>query len=143
VAACTLAGCGGADDNLPREPISGTVTFEGQPIKSGSIQFVPEKTKEGITSGGVITDGHFDVARAVGPVPGQYKVRIFAAGGSGAAANAGEPPGPGPTVEKKERIARTGGGGGGLIPVRYNLQTELTADVKVGGPNTFTFDLKK
>ena len=141
VTASGLAGCGGAIDTLPRQPISGTVTFEGEPLKSGSIQFVPDKTKEGITSGGVITDGRFDVAQADGPVPGQYKVIIFAAGGSGAAANAGEPPGPGPTVEKKGRLDRSGGGG--LIPMRYNLRTELKAEVKAGGANTFTFDLKK
>ena len=140
-AACGLAGCGGAIDTLPREPISGTVTFEGEPLKSGSIQFLPDKTKEGITSGGVITDGRFDVAQAEGPVPGQYKVIIFAAGGSGTAANAGEPPGPGPTVEKKERLDRSRRGG--LIPTRYNLQSELKAEVKAGGPNTFAFDLKK
>ena len=30
-----------------------------------------------------------------------------------------------------------------LIPPRYNSQTELTAEVKAGGPNTYTFDLKK
>jgi hypothetical protein len=31
----------------------------------------------------------------------------------------------------------------GRIPLRYNLETELTAEVKAGGPNTFTFALDK
>jgi len=31
----------------------------------------------------------------------------------------------------------------GMIPVRYNLQTELTAQVKTDGPNTYEFVLKK
>ena len=30
-----------------------------------------------------------------------------------------------------------------LIPPRYNSQTELTAEVKAGGPNVYAFDLKK
>jgi hypothetical protein len=138
VAACGLAGCGGASDHLPREPISGTVTFDGRPLKSGSIQLTPVQTKEGIASGGMVTDGRFDVARADGPVPGQYKVMIFAAGESGAAANAAEPSGPG-LAQEKAMAKRTAG----LIPLRYNLQTELTAEVTAGGPNTYTFDLKK
>src|SRR5690349_8575855 len=82
VAVCGLAGCGGAGDDLPREPISGTVSFDGQPLKSGSIQFQPVQTKEGISTGGMIDDGRFTVPRNEGPVPGNYKVMIFAAGES-------------------------------------------------------------
>src|SRR5438132_10117593 len=89
-AACGLAGCGGAGDQLPREPVSGTVTFDGQPLKSGTIRFVPVQTKEGIDSGGMVTDGRFAVPRQEGPVPGNYKVMIFAAGEPGAAAKSDE-----------------------------------------------------
>jgi hypothetical protein len=32
--------------------------------------------------------------------------------------------------------------GVGAIPMRFNLQSELTAEVKAGGPNDYTFDLK-
>jgi hypothetical protein len=32
--------------------------------------------------------------------------------------------------------------GTGSIPLRFNLKTELTAEVTSGGPNTYTFDLK-
>jgi hypothetical protein len=138
-AACSLSGCGAGDD-LPREPISGTVTFEGQPIRSGSIQFVPQKTKEGVASGGIIADGRFSVARDDGPVPGSYQVMIFAADQTQAASPV-EPPGAGatPAEKKKARAERSAV----LIPVRYNMQSELTAEVKAGGPNTYTFDLKK
>ncbi|WP_255487502.1 hypothetical protein [Paludisphaera rhizosphaerae] len=28
-----------------------------------------------------------------------------------------------------------------VVPGRYNVKSELKADVKAGGPNSFTFDL--
>jgi hypothetical protein len=136
IALVTLAttGCWGGGDNLPREPISGTVTFDNSPLKGGSIQFLPEQSAGGISSGGVITDGRFQVAKADGPIPGKYKVMIFAEGGRGAMKRADEAPG------RPEPAAM---GPAGLIPLRYNFQTELTADVKAGGPNDFTYDLRK
>jgi hypothetical protein len=130
------AGCGGRQDALPREPISGTVSFNGAPLKSGTIQFAPDGTKEGIASGGLITDGGFQVARDDGPVPGKYRVLIFAEGAPQAAAKPEE----GPVQEAKGDGKRAMGVG--LIPMRYNLKTELTAEVAAGGPNSFTFDLK-
>src|SRR5262249_35549567 len=137
--ACSLSGCG-TGDGLPREPISGSVTFEGQPIPSGSIQFVPQKSKDGIASGGVIADGQFRVARDDGPVPGSYQVMIFAADQTQSASPV-EPPGAGATpAEKKQAPAKRPAA---LIPPRYNIQSALTAEVKAGGPNLYTFDLKK
>jgi hypothetical protein len=139
--ACIASGCGSGDD-LPREPISGTVTFEGQPIASGSIQFLPRQTKEGIASGGVIADGRFRVVREDGPVPGSYQVMIFASDPTQAASPV-EPPGPGAgatTAEKKQARAKRSAE---LLPLRYNLKSELIAEVKAGGPNVYTFDLKK
>src|SRR4051794_11805401 len=37
-AAFVVAGCDRATDELPREPASGTVTFDGRPLESGTIQ---------------------------------------------------------------------------------------------------------
>jgi hypothetical protein len=143
LAACGLAGCGGASDNLPREAISGTVTFDGQPLKHGSIQFTPVQAKDGVATGGMITAGRFDVPRDVGPVPGNYQVMIFAAGGSPAAAESdpSEPAGPSLKSALPQKTARARPTTG-LIPIRYNLKSELKAEVKAGGPNIYTFDLK-
>jgi hypothetical protein len=143
LAACGLAGCGGAGDRLPREPISGTVTFNGQPLKSGSIQFMPAQTKEGVATGGMITDGWFDVPRDAGPVPGNYQVMIFATGDTPAAADPGpgEPAGPGIKSAIPQKTARARPTTG-LIPLRYNLKSELKAEVEAGGRNIYTFDLK-
>ena len=38
----TAAGCSQSSDELPREPVSGTVTLDGQPLASGTIQFSPD-----------------------------------------------------------------------------------------------------
>jgi hypothetical protein len=129
------AGCGAGDD-LPREPISGTVTFKGEPVKSGTIQFVPMAGREGVSSGGIITDGSFQVAREDGPIPGTYSVMIFAGDRPRPATKDGVMPGDEPRAEGKPALSV------GLIPMRFNLKTELTAEVKPGGPNAYTFDLK-
>src|SRR5262245_6767445 len=136
VTALAPVGCGGAEDNLPREPIAGTVTFNGEPLKSGTIQFVPMAGKDGVSSGGMITDGSFRVNRDDGPIPGKYSVMIFGAGAPGAATAPGEAPGQEPKAAGKRSM------GVGQIPLRFNLKTELTAEVTPGGPNTYTFDLK-
>lgn len=41
-----LAGCGGQSDAVPRQAVSGTVTFGGQPLTQGTIQFLPASTEQ-------------------------------------------------------------------------------------------------
>jgi hypothetical protein len=134
--ALVLPGCGGREDNLPRQPISGTVTFDGKPLKAGTIQFFPAGQQEGVAAGGFVTDGRFQVEQKDGPVPGKYSVMIFARDDAPQPA-AAEDAMPG---DLKPRRAQTSGG---RIPLRYNLQTELKAEVKPGGPNTYAFVLEK
>jgi hypothetical protein len=140
VTALVPLGCGGADDDLPREPISGTVTFDGKPLKNGLIHFVPTTQKEAIASGGIITDGQFKVIEKEGPVPGKYSVMIFARD-----ENPQPQPGPDPAVNEMpgEIKAPRPKSNVGLIPLRYNLNTELSAEVKPDGPNAFAFVLEK
>lgn len=136
VALAAAGGCSEVDD-VPREPISGTVNLDGQPLKIGTIQFLPEAAEAGVASGGTVVDGRFDVARAEGPGPGTYKVMIFSQGKipkEPIELNNNEMPG---AIQAKP-APRTG-----EIPIRYNFQTELTAVVKPGGPNSYDFDLKK
>jgi len=78
MAGLAAPGCGSREDNLPRQPIAGTVTFDGAPLKAGTIQFYPATEKEGIAAGGFVVDGQFKVAQKEGPVPGKYSVMIFA-----------------------------------------------------------------
>jgi len=73
------AGCG--QKNL--EPLSGTVTFNGEPLKVGAIVFVAAGTDGGksvdaaappATAG--IKDGHFEVPQEWGLKHGPYQVTI-------------------------------------------------------------------
>lgn len=138
VALAACAGCGGDDDDLPRKSVSGTVTFEGQPLAQGRIQFEPSSPDARVTAGAEITDGRFAIPRDQGPTPGDYRIMVTSAVArkSGADVAPGDEPAkrggpmlPAPAVE--------------LIPKEYNAQTKLTAKVDARGPNVFEFTLKK
>ena len=122
------------EDNLPREAISGTVTFDGGPLPKGTIQFRPATQAEATAAGAMIDEGRFFIPRAQGLVPGKYKVQIDSREDAGAPLAEGELPGAFKVLKKKPAA---------LIPARYNTRTELTAEVTSGGPNDFKFDLKK
>ncbi len=60
-------GCGGST------VVSGTVTYNGEPVANGSIQFLPEDGK-GPSAGGMITGGKYRIAEKL--TPGKKTVRI-------------------------------------------------------------------
>jgi hypothetical protein len=129
-------GCSSPEDNLPRQAVSGTVSFEGQRVAKGSIQLIPTGPDQQTGVGAMIDGGSYSIARARGPVPGLYRVVINApdpASASAPRANGGvELLGNGPVQVGRE-----------LIPKEYNVATTLTAEVKAGEKNIFDFDLKK
>jgi hypothetical protein len=126
-----LGGCGGADDDLPRQALSGTVTLDGQPLELGIIQFQPSSAQEPLPAGAEIKDGTFTIARDEGPTPGNYRVFITSSGGK-------KPPTPaGTSGEKMPGIMPD------LIPAKYNSNSTLTVKVEADKPNTFDFPLKK
>ena len=128
VVALASVGCGGGGDDLPREPVSGKVTLDGQPLEKGMITFIPTRGTEPVASG-VIEGGAYAVARADGPVPGPHRVTIWAKKPTGKKLR--DPDNPDQMIEEVRDV----------IPPRYNLNSELTAEVKAGGNNTFDFDL--
>lgn len=133
-----IVGCGGAaHDDLPRRAISGTVTFDGQPLKTGFIQFHPATATEGMAAGGEIIDGRFDIPRDKGPVPGSYKVQINSLDEvPPPAVDADQMPGEIQIPDRRTVSSRP-------IPPRYNAHTELTAVVSPDKENTYKFDLEK
>ena len=64
-----LSGC--SDNGLIK--ISGTVTFDGEPIPEGSISFMPVDGK-GVTAGGEIKNGKYTAEVS----PGEMAVQIYA-----------------------------------------------------------------
>jgi hypothetical protein len=128
--ALNLSGCG-ASDELPRQAVSGTVTFAGKRLDAGLITFLPETAEMATQGGGPIVAGKYAIARDQGLVPGKYKVTISSSGGGKETIvdTTNNMPGM-PPVPSKE-----------VIPERYNTASTLTAEVKAEGANVFDFDL--
>jgi hypothetical protein len=105
-----LAGCGRSDGLTA---VSGTVSYDGQPVKKGTVTFLPADGN-GPTAAAVIADGKYSVKVA----PGRKLVRI-----EGYKVLGRRPYNPGnpksPMVDKQEQI----------LPQRYNAKSELTREI--------------
>ncbi|MHC2068630.1 hypothetical protein ACYFX5_14285 [Bremerella sp. T1] len=82
--AAVLLGCGlltlgcAKSDGLDRFHLSGEVTYDGQPVPKGEIQFTPN-SREGNPGPGTfinIENGHYETAPGKGVLGGAYGVRI-------------------------------------------------------------------
>jgi hypothetical protein len=101
VAVGAVAGC--SDDGPKRQRLSGSVTFDGQPIAYGDVVFTPDGAKKNSGPQGIanIRDGKYDTA---------------AEGGKGI--------GGGPTI-----IRVTGfSGPGGKLLCEYEMEADLPRD---------------
>ncbi len=116
-------------DGLDRQPIQGSVTLDGQPLADGAVLFEPVSNETGTAVGTTIQAGTFAIPRALGPVPGAYRVRIYSASSIQA------PPGPGQSARTTRPMVER-------IPERYNAQTILKAQVAGRQANHFRFTLE-
>ncbi|MCS7304108.1 MAG: hypothetical protein NZ602_03235 [Thermoguttaceae bacterium] len=112
------AGCG--QKGPQTYPVSGTVTFDGQPIPEGRISFVPEDGKAAPDSAPIV-QGKFQFQVKAG----RHRVEIVADRPTGKVD---------PVMGMAPRES--------YIPACYNSQTILRAEVTPQGPNQFTFELK-
>lgn len=72
-------GCGGSSDGPPRFRVSGTVTYDGQPVHMGRITFTPDSQKGNTGPAGYadIRNGRFDTGQdGQGVVGGPHVVMI-------------------------------------------------------------------
>ncbi len=72
-------GCGDDTGLGKRYPVSGNVSYKGEAIKQGRINFVPAKPAEGRAAQSDIIDGSYSLTTATendGALPGSYKVTI-------------------------------------------------------------------
>ncbi len=106
----------------PMEPVSGTVTLDGKPLATGSVQFIPVGVSAGEAlpaTGMIDKTGNYELSTAgvSGAVVGRHQVRV---------------------VSLDEGVP----GAPWLIPIRYNRPEEsgLSAEVIAGKPNII--DLK-
>lgn len=120
--AIALAGCSG-DPSKTRLPVTGTVSFKGQAVAQGSINFFAEQGGA-LISGAPIESGKFSIPADKGLPPGNYTVRITSASSAEPKEIGGTQP-----AEAKE-----------LIPAKYNTESTLKREVKQGQTN-FDFNL--
>lgn len=122
-----LFGCG-SSDGLNRQAISGTVTLDGEPLTSGAILFEPASNESGTAVGATIRQGSFAVSRVEGPVPGSYRVRVYAS------ARKQAPPAKGQTDRTPRPMVER-------LPPHYNARSELRAEVVADRVNKYRFVL--
>ena len=121
--ALAMCGCGSGDG---REEVSGGVTLDGTPLDAGVISFAAPDARLPAAEA-AITDGAYEIPADKGLRPGHYRVAIDSADTSGKTASPTGYPTPIP-------ISR--------IPIKYNGETVLSADVTEAGDNRFDFALE-
>jgi hypothetical protein len=141
--ALILAGCGGpaTDPNRPETaPVTGTVTYNGSPVEGATVTFATSSREGRGAVGRTDQAGKFTLmtfAPGDGAIPGTYQVTISKTTTEGGVTEEeaneylarGETP-PAPTVKHE-------------LPEKYSSPqaSGLTAEVKPGEENDFTFDL--
>lgn len=124
-----VVGCG-KSGTAPTVKVSGTVTYNGQPVEGASVAFVPENGRP--ASGETDASGKFTLSTfetGDGAVPGKHTVTI-------------SEPSEDPSGEGEEDYSMPDESAG-RFPAKYgDLGTsDFTADVKEGGEGDFTFNM--
>src|SRR5262245_59199772 len=75
-AVLVLSGCGEA---RKRHQVSGTVTYQGKPVKMGSIRFEAEESVGDFAPAcyAPITDGRYETKPEDSPTTGRYRVQVM------------------------------------------------------------------
>jgi hypothetical protein len=115
------AGCGGSS---AKGTVNGTVTLDGQPLKEGTVRFVPVDGKTP-TADGIVRDGKFTAAVPVG----EMRVEFSAPKVTGRHKMYDTPDSP-----MVDDVVE-------LIPDRFNIQSELKIMVRPGSQDE-TFSLQ-
>lgn len=124
-----LVSCTGCGSQGGRQALSGSVTYQGQPLEQGTITFLTTAGAPGPACGALIRAGRFEVPAAQGLEPGAYRVVISA-------------PVPGGKLTPEEVAAGASPRARESLPEKYNTASTLKADVTAGGPNQFDYALE-
>lgn len=121
-----MCGCGGKA-GVKKYAVAGAVTIDGQPLAEGEVYF---RTVESATIDAVpIKAGRFQGEAQAG----SRRVEIVAL--------RSVPPDPAAVAMYGDKAKELGAGRENYIPAKYNTESKLTAEVKPGGPNEFTFEV--
>jgi len=137
LAACLAVGLGGSGcfggDDLPRQPLSGLVKLNGQPLAKGVILFTPSgkaRSSVQVQGAGLIRNGRFSIRRANGLTPGKYKIAVHAG------TRIKDRPNSGTISGKVEGMPEE------LIPSKYNYQSKLEIEINDAPIKELTVDLQ-
>ncbi|WP_165227889.1 hypothetical protein [Aquisphaera insulae] len=124
MALVACVGCG-QDDGYRRVAVSGKITVDGNPLETGTISLVPIQAGPAVQA--KIAAGEYAIARSEGPAAGAYRVEVYSVQSTGRKVADGD--NPGELIDEARNI----------IPERYNLRSELRAEVKPDGDQQFNF----
>lgn len=123
------AGCGSETEEIATVPVEGEVTWQGQPLKEGTVIFVPDGGGPP-AEGTIDSSGNYQLVTAGNPgaVPGSHKVMITSTQG----------PDPSAMPEDNPDVVES------PFPPEYGMSSEssgLTATVSETGDNQIDFHL--
>jgi len=150
-----LVGCPRGKPGLKTVAVTGTVTLDGQPVDGASVAFSPKAPDGKAAVGLTDSSGKFTLktdGTTEGALPGSYTVTVSKTSGGSADSAAMQPPSGQMSAEETAAMAKKAeemmrGGGAveakDLLPAKYKspATSGLTAEVKKGGENNFTFEL--
>lgn len=127
-----LGGCSGA--GVPkRVPVSGYVSFDSAPLKSGSIRFVPTDGTTGPAAVATIDEGFYELLPENGPVLGRHRIEIEATNHLGF------------ELDNEQDFARTVQSGGQIpknpVPEAFNRSSQLVVELPEEGNTDLDFRL--
>lgn len=123
-----MTGCGGG---IQRVAVEGEVSLDGKPIQKGSILFRPTGTTKGMTAGGEIIDGRYQLSADKGPVVGNNIVEFYADFKTGRKVLlVPHDPGSGSVDEYVQ-----------VFPERFNTRSTVQCEIK-SGESTYDFNLR-
>ena len=125
---CLALAAGCSDAYSGRREISGMIKLQDQPLKEGSITFLPLDGQE-TQSGAPIQNGEYKLPRKNGLMPGKYRVQITSGDGKT------------PTEEQAGAPGSSNIVSVDLIPEDWNVNSKQQIEVKSSGDNKFNFDI--
>lgn len=128
IGALVCAGCGDASKRY--HEVSGAISFKGEALADGTVQFFAVGEKPFLAGGAMIHDGEYRLPAEHGLRPGRYVVRISSP------ERVTPPPNAGQDVMNVPFLSRE------RIPARFNTQSTLTIEVRSGERGEFDFALE-
>ena len=121
---CSLVFFCGCDSKPSLYEVAGNVTYKGEPVKAGSINF---RADDGSAGGAQIVDGKYSLPLEGGLAAGTYRVAITYPDPSVPPPPEEESPGEISTVVPRE-----------MLPKKYNAETTLS--VEIPAPDNLAVD---